>query len=111
MGCSRGYRIWGINNININIYISYISQERLSFKQLNAYLKAEFIKGDFFYDPVLDDMLTAGTHTLKTTFIPEDKDNYLTATKYVEINITRAKPTILWNPPKFMICNIIINII
>jgi hypothetical protein len=56
--------------------------------QLNA--KAS-VPGTFVYNPAAGTVLSAGTHTLKTTFTPADTSLYNTAT---------AQTTLVVNPPK-----------
>ena len=57
------------------------------------------VHGTFVYNPLSGTVLSLGTHTLNTTFTPNDTANYTTASGSVSINVTQATPTITWNNP------------
>ncbi len=68
----------------------------MSSTQLNA---SAAVPGNFSYTPQLGTVLSVGTHTLTTSFKPNDTANYTTATDTVSINVIQATPTITWNNP------------
>ena len=65
----------------------------LSSTQLDA---SASVPGTFVYTPPSGTVLSVGTQTLNTTFIPNDTVNYTTASANVSINVTQATPTITW---------------
>jgi hypothetical protein len=67
----------------------------LSATQLNA---STTVPGAFVYDPAAGTVLTPGTHTLSTTFTPQDSTNYNVATKNVTLKV-KAVPQITWATP------------
>ena len=70
----------------------------LSATQLNATANTS---GTFTYTPSLETKLNAGTtQTLKVDFTPTDLTNYVTASKTVTINVTKATPAITWSNPE-----------
>jgi hypothetical protein len=66
--------------------------------QLNAVAS---VPGTFAYNPAAGTILSAGTHTLKTTFTPADSSAYNTATAHVTlvVNPPRTSPVITWPAP------------
>ncbi len=70
---------------------------RLGGAQLNAVAERP---GSLAYNPPAGTTLNAGnSQTLSVTFTPEDAANQNTVTKEVVINVLKATPTIIWNPP------------
>ena len=59
--------------------------------QLNA---TADVPGAFAYDPATGTVLDAGTHTLSTTFTPDDAANYETVPATAQLEVTRANQTI-----------------
>jgi ELWxxDGT repeat protein len=70
----------------------------LSLTQLNA---TSTTTGTFAYTPASGTVLNAGSNqNLSVTFTPTDATNYLTISKQVTINVSKASPAITWaNPP------------
>lgn len=72
----------------------------LSATQLNA---SADVPGTFAYNPSTGAVLKAGTHSLKTTFTPEDAETYKTVTARVSINVIGtpppSTPVITWDDP------------
>jgi hypothetical protein len=68
----------------------------LSATQLNA---TASVAGSFVYTPAAGTVLTAGMHTLSTTFEPTDAANYNTATEAVKLKVNKANPKITWTTP------------
>lgn len=68
----------------------------LSATQQNA---AANVPGTFTYSPVAGTVLTAGTHTLSTTFTPTDAADYTTASDTISIVVAQATPVITWATP------------
>jgi streptogramin lyase len=64
--------------------------------QLNA---SSTVAGSYSYSPVAGTVLTAGLHTITTTFTPTDTTDYTTATASVSLTVNRATPAITWAPP------------
>jgi len=64
---------------------------RLGDTQLSA---TPSVHGKFVYSPLEGHLLSAGTHRLHVDFIPDDIENYKTASKNVMINVLRATPII-----------------
>ena len=48
------------------------------------------VPGTFVYNPSSGTVLSAGTHTLNTTFTPTDSTNYTTASASVSINVAKT---------------------
>ncbi len=48
------------------------------------------VPGTFVYNPSSETVLSAGTHTLNTTFTPIDSTNYTTASASVSINVAKT---------------------
>jgi hypothetical protein len=58
------------------------------------------VPGTWTYNPAQGTVLTAGANqTLSTTFTPTDANLYNTATKSVQINVSKATPVITWAAP------------
>jgi alpha-L-arabinofuranosidase len=72
----------------------------LSATQLNA---SSSVSGTFTYSPVLGTVLTAGTQTLKATFIPSDTTNYATQTVSASLVVNKATPSITWSAPSAIV--------
>ena len=69
----------------------------LSATQLNA---MSLVDGTFSYTPLSGTKLNAGSNqNLSVTFTPADAANYTSATKLVNINVSKAPPSISWNNP------------
>jgi sugar lactone lactonase YvrE len=68
----------------------------LSATQLDATASTD---GTFVYSPTLGTVLTAGTQVLSVTFTPTDITDYTTATKSVNLSVTKLTPTISWAAP------------
>jgi hypothetical protein len=68
----------------------------LSGTQFNATAN---VAGTFSYSPAAGTILSAGTHTLMTTFTPSDTANYMTAFANVSLVVGKATPTISWPTP------------
>jgi hypothetical protein len=62
--------------------------------QLNA---TASVPGTFIYTPASGTVLGAGTHTLSTTFTPNDTVTYNTVTSTVTLTV-KTLPVITWNP-------------
>ena len=67
----------------------------LSTAQLDA---TSSTPGTFAYTPAAGVVLAAGTHTLSTTFTPNDTTDCSTVTKTVDIVVSSTTPTISWLP-------------
>ena len=57
------------------------------------------VPGTFEYSVAANAILDVGTQTLTVTFHPANTANFLTATKSVQIEVSRATPTIAWPAP------------
>jgi sugar lactone lactonase YvrE len=68
----------------------------LSAAQLDA---TSTVLGTFTYSPAAGTMLTAGSHTLSTTFTPADSTDYTNATATVTLTVNQATPSISWTNP------------
>jgi uncharacterized protein YwbE len=68
----------------------------LSGTQLNASSK---VAGSFVYSPAAGTVLSAGSHSLKTTFTPTNATDYTTATATVTLTVNKATPAIMWKTP------------
>ena len=68
----------------------------LSSAQLDA---STSVAGKFVYSPASGSVLTAGSHTLSTTFTPNDTTDYTTTTATVPITVNKALPPITWPQP------------
>jgi hypothetical protein len=69
----------------------------LSATQLNA---TASVPGTFIYTPALGTKLNAGsTQSLKVDFTPTDAVLYLSTSKTVAINVSKATPVITWSNP------------
>jgi RHS repeat-associated protein len=68
----------------------------LSSAQLDA---STTVAGTFAYSPASGTLLTAGSHTLSTTFTPTDTVDYTTTTTTVPVTVTKALPPITWPQP------------
>ena len=55
--------------------------------------------GSFTYSPATGTVLSAGTHTLTTTFTPSDSRAYTSASASVILQVNRAVPAIAWPTP------------
>ncbi len=68
----------------------------LSSAQLNATARynGQPVAGSFKYDPPAGTVLNAGSHLLKVTFTPADKNTYETVTHSVMIHVAKAPLTI-----------------
>lgn len=64
----------------------------LSSAQLNA---TASVAGTFVYSPAAGTLLSAGQHTLQTTFTPTDTAHYTTSTASVTLTVNPAMPTLL----------------
>jgi hypothetical protein len=60
------------------------------------------VAGTFTYSPPAGTVLNGGGRTLTATFIPSDVGHYSSATASVEVEVSRATPTVVWNPPSSM---------
>jgi hypothetical protein len=68
----------------------------------NASLTASLsVPGTFSYAPAAGTILTAGLHTLSTTFTPTDP-NYAPVVRTVSLNVLKARPAIAWTAPANM---------
>jgi len=66
--------------------------------QLNA--SSGDVKGVFSYTPAAGTKLNAGSNqSLKVDFTPDNTSNYNTASKTVQINVSKAVPVITWGNP------------
>jgi hypothetical protein len=69
----------------------------LSATQLNA---TSSTPGTFTYTPAAGTIFNSGVgQTLAVNFTPTDANNYNSATKSVQINVSKATPVITWNNP------------
>jgi subtilase family serine protease len=68
----------------------------LSAAQLDA---TSTVAGTFAYSPTIGAVLTAGSQTLSTTFMPTDTTDYTTGTDTVQLTVNKAMPTITWATP------------
>jgi sugar lactone lactonase YvrE len=68
----------------------------LSATQLDA---SASVPGTFTYSPNVGTVLSAGTQTLRVTFIPTDTTDYTTVTASVSLTVSKATPTISWPTP------------
>ncbi len=68
----------------------------LSGAQLNATASAP---GTFIYTPAADEVLAAGTHTLRVAFTPADSTEGDTIDAEVMLVVTKATPVITWPTP------------
>jgi hypothetical protein len=75
---------------------SIIYGTALSGTQLDA---ASTVAGTFSYSPAAGALLTAGGHTVTTTFTPTDSTDYTTATSSASITVNAATPAITWAAP------------
>jgi hypothetical protein len=74
----------------------------LSATQLNA-TTTPSVAGTFAYTPAAGTVLGAGSaQTLSVTFTPTDTVHYTSATKAVQITVTKATPAITWPVPAAM---------
>jgi hypothetical protein len=62
----------------------------LSATQLNA---SASVPGSFVYSPASGTLLNVGTHTLSTTFTPNDSANYTNATTSVSLEVVATVPS------------------
>jgi hypothetical protein len=70
--------------------------------QLNATASSTYfaaVPGTFNYNPLLGSVLGAGMQTLNTTFTPTDTLDFKTAISTANISVSKATPTVMWNPP------------
>ena len=56
------------------------------------------LAGTFTYNPALNSVLTAGTHTLSVTFVPSNS-TYATQSTSVQITVNQGVPVIIWPTP------------
>jgi len=68
----------------------------LSGTQLDA---QSSVAGNFVYLPASGTVLSAGLHTLSTTFTPTDTTDYATTTATVQLTVKQATPSITWTNP------------
>jgi hypothetical protein len=68
----------------------------LSNTQLNA---THSVPGTLTYTPALGTILTAGTHQLFVSFLPNDSIDYLEATASVSITVNQAASAVAWSNP------------
>lgn len=68
----------------------------LSATQLDA---TTGVAGTFAYSPASGTVLTAGQHTLSTTFTPSDSADYTAASDSVSLTVNKATPAITWANP------------
>jgi hypothetical protein len=68
----------------------------LSTAQLNA---TSSVAGTLTYTPAAGTVPSAGTDTLSVTFTPTDTTNYTSATKTVQLAVSRAASVITWAAP------------
>lgn len=61
--------------------------------QLNATAR---VPGTMIYTPGMDEVLSAGAHTLQVTFMPADLANYTTAQATVPITVTKSESAASW---------------
>jgi len=75
----------------------------LSETQLNASLDMDGheyeIKGHFDFQPPLNTLLVAGTHSLTATFCPDDEVHYIPVTICTVVTIVPLSPPLLWANP------------
>jgi len=57
------------------------------------------VPGTFTYSPALGTVLTAGTHQLSASFVPNDTVDYLGSTATASITVSKASTTITWSAP------------
>jgi hypothetical protein len=57
------------------------------------------VAGTFVYSPLAGTVLTAGSHTITTTFTPTDTADYTSAPASVTVTVTQATPAITWATP------------
>jgi hypothetical protein len=69
----------------------------LGIDQLNA---TATVAGAFSYTPASGTILNAGTHTLTVNFVPDDTDNYVSASQSISLTIVKAAPEITWGTPE-----------
>ena len=69
---------------------------KLSAAQLDATANAA---GGFTYSPPAGTVLSAGSHSLNTTFSPAQGNDYTTATASVVLQVNQAKPIVTWPTP------------
>jgi hypothetical protein len=88
-------RITGVS-VTWNSPADIVYRVPLSATQLNATAN---VPGTFVYSPPAGLLLQAGLNqTLSVTFTPTDS-NLASVTQATTINVSRATPTIVWNPP------------
>jgi hypothetical protein len=83
-----------------NTPVSVIYGTALSGTQLDA---SSTVAGTFSYSPAAGTVLTAGSHTIATTFTPTNSTDYTTATSTVGFTVNAATPTISWATPAAII--------
>jgi len=57
------------------------------------------VAGTFVYSPLAGTVLTAGSHTITTTFTPTDTADYTSAPASVTVTVNKATPAITWATP------------
>lgn len=67
------------------------------------------VPGTFEYSPAPGEVLSAGSHTLSVTFIPDDRARYSTALANVPLTVTKATPAITWPAPKEIVYGSALN--
>jgi len=68
----------------------------LSATQLDA---SSTVAGSFSYSTLAGTVLTAGSHTITTTFTPTDTTDYATATATATVTVNQVAPAIIWATP------------
>jgi PGF-pre-PGF domain-containing protein len=83
----------------------------LNSTQLNAFASynGSTVPGNFTYTPSNGTVLSAGTHILLANFTPIDTINYTNASANVNINVSKASPTITWNNPADIVYGTALN--
>jgi hypothetical protein len=75
---------------------SIVYETPLGSNQLNAYVS---VPGTFLYSPPAGTILPAGQHTLSTTFMPADPQNYESKTITKSLSVTRREISPTWDRP------------
>ena len=74
----------------------------LSSAQLNATVSTAYastVPGVFTYTPAAGSVLTAGSQTLRVTFMPTDTTDFLPVSGTATITVTQATPVLTWPTP------------
>jgi hypothetical protein len=69
---------------------------QLSWAQLSSTANVD---GTVTYFPATHTVLSAGVHTLRVVFTPNDSVNYTQATASVMLTVLKAPSTVTWSPP------------